>query len=213
MPPEERRGAQRLRLSKPILATMRSQNALVLDIGMNGAFVEHYGTVQPGERFRLAFRWQSEDVEFLCEVTRSNVVQTPGGDGASPVSHSGLRFVEAVGESGRRLHDLMTTFITRVLDAQKANAAGESHAAGANILARLGEARRTRSRGYFAYRWNGERWSRTRTTSRVQPVDGFTVPEHEDEEEVESLCRTYESSDAESRDLIRVLADLTVAER
>jgi hypothetical protein len=213
MQPEDRRAAQRLRLSKPILATMRSQNALVLDIGMQGAFVEHYGTAEPGERVQLAFRWQGEDVEFVCEVTRSSVVQSPGGDGMNPVSHSGVRFVEPIGESDRRLHDLMTTFVTRVLDAQKANAAGTSHAAGATILARLGEARRTRSRGYVAYHWGGEQWTRNATNARRQPSDGFTVAAHEDEDEIAALCRTYESADEESRQLIRVLADLTLSQR
>ena len=46
-----------------------------------------------------------------------------GGDGKSTVSHTGVRFVEAVGESEGRLQDLIATFVGRVLAAQKANAA------------------------------------------------------------------------------------------
>ena len=47
----DRRNFQRLKLAKPILATLAGHSALILDIGMSGAFIEHYGTVAPGNRF------------------------------------------------------------------------------------------------------------------------------------------------------------------
>src|SRR5437764_1344702 len=93
----DRREFQRLRLAKPILALMDGQNALILDIGVGGAYIEHYGALPPGARFKLLFRWQSADVEMLCEVRRARVVRG-GGDNMSIVSHSGVRFVEAVGD-------------------------------------------------------------------------------------------------------------------
>src|ERR1051325_4468667 len=64
----ERRDFQRLRLAKPILALLDGQNALILDIGVAGAFVEHYGALPAGARFKLLFRWHGADVEFLCEA-------------------------------------------------------------------------------------------------------------------------------------------------
>lgn len=206
----DRREFQRLRLSKPILATIGSANALMLDVGVAGAYLEHYGVFKAGERFRLKFRWQGNDIEFLCEVTRSDVVRVLGGDGESTVSHSGVRFVEAAGESAERLQDMIATSIGKLLAAQRSNASGTRDESGAAILADIGGARRLRARGYVAYRLHRNRWTRTPTQSPEQPADGFTVAAYEDHEEIETLCRTYESADDEGRRLIRMVAELSV---
>jgi hypothetical protein len=206
---DDRREFQRLRLAKPILALMNGQSALVLDIGIAGAFLEHYGTMQAGDRFRLVFRWKGQDVEFDCEVARSAIVRSPGGDGQSSVSHSGVRFTDAVGDSRERLQDMMATFVGKVLAAQKANATGSATASGDELLAQLGEARRLRSRGFVSYRLKGNAWWRVPTDSPQQPPDGFTVAAYEDEEELETLCRAYEASDEEGRRLIRLVSELS----
>lgn len=209
-PSPDRREFQRLKLTKPILGSMDDTNALILDIGMAGAMLEHYGAVQSGQRFQLTFRWQAEDITFFCEVVRTTVERNPGGDGKSIVSHTGVQFVEAVGESAARLHDLLMTFVGRVVDAQRANAAGAPTVAGAALLSTLGAARQKRTRGLVSYRLKESRWWRVPTESKRQPDDGFTVPAWEDEGELDSLCRAYEASDAEGRTLIRLVADLSI---
>lgn len=208
---DDRREHQRLKLSKPILATMRSSNALMLDVGLAGAFLEHYGTAEPGERFELTFRWQGEEVTFVCEVVRTAVVRQPGGDGNNTVSHTGVRFVEGVGNAQAKLQALIGSFVGHILEAQKANASGElGNSAGANILARLGEARRLRSKGFVAWHLKDGRWWQVPTTVQKQPPDGFTVGAYEDHEEIETLCRAYEAADEEGRDLIRLVAELSL---
>ena len=210
MDQRERREFQRLKLTKPILATMRGANALILDIGMAGAFVEHHGTAVPGERFPLSFRWQEEDVVFLCEVARTSVVRSPGSEGDNTVSQSGLKFIDQTDEAAARLQELIASFLTHILAAQKANAAGErSHSPGEQILARLGDARRSRARGFVAWHFLGGRWQHFVTESRRQVPNGFTVGSHEDDEEVQTLCRAYETADEEGRDLIRMVAELS----
>jgi hypothetical protein len=207
----DRREFQRLKLAKPILAIMDDANALVLDIGIAGAFLEHYGVTDPGKQFRLTFRWQGEEVQLFCEVVRTTVVRQPAGDGKNVLSHTGVHFTKAVGESAERLQDLIATFVGRILAAQRANAAGEeSHANSGAILESLGAARRKRSRGYVSYRLRDSRWWRVPTDSPLQPDDGFTVASWEDEAELETLCRTYEASDDEGRQLIRLVAELSV---
>jgi hypothetical protein len=209
---QDRRGFQRLNLSKPILALMNDRNVLILDIGISGAYFEHYGQVAPGDRFNLVFRWRGDDIEYVAEAMRSTVVRAPGGDGTSSVSHTGVRFIEAVGESEARLQDMMATFVGRVLAAQKANAtpdATEGQGPGAEFLAQLGEARRIRSRGYMTYRLHGAQWQREATRVPDQPRDGFTVAAFEDEDELETLCRTYETADEEGRQMIRLVAELS----
>jgi hypothetical protein len=212
---DDRREFQRLKLSKPILATMGASNALILDIGIAGAFLEHFGTVEAGEQFPLTFRWQGEDVTFPCEVVRSTIVRLPAGDGKSMASHTGVRFLEGSGEGRARLLDLITTFVSNILAAQKANAAGTNTestgaSAGATILARLGEARRMRSRGFITYRFDGHTWLRVPGNTAVQPPDGFTVGDFEDPDELENLCQSYEQADDEGRNLIRLVAELSV---
>lgn len=205
----DRREYHRLKLAKPILAMMDSANALILDIGMAGALVEHYGVTEPGQRFHLKFRWQGEDAEFACEVVRTAVVRAPAGDGKSALSHSGVHFTDATGDSAAHLQELITTFVGRILAAQRANAAGEPDESTA-ILESLGAARRKRTRGFVSYRLRDDRWWRVPTESPQQPDDGFTVSAWEDEVELETLCRTYEQADDEGRELIRLVAQLSV---
>jgi PilZ domain-containing protein len=207
---DDRREFQRLRLSKPILATMGENNALILDVGIGGAFLEHYGKAESGDRFPLRFRWQGDEIDLVCEVARSEIVRAPGGDGASSVSHSGVRFVDAGPGSTARLQNLIATFVGKVLAAQKANASGDRDESAASMLSRLGEARRMRTSGFVAYHLEGELWSRTPTHSAKQPEDGFTVAAFEDQEEVDALCHTYQQADAEGRRLIRLVAELSV---
>ena len=202
----DRREFQRLRLAKPILGLLDGHNALILDVGVGGAFVEHHGTSEPGQCFHLLFRWKSEDVEFRCEVRRSVVVR---GSGQSAVSHTGMRFIEAIGPSEARLQDMMATFVGRVLAAQKMNAAGDAGDSSDSTLAQLGAARRSRARGYLMYRYLDRKWSRVPTDSPLQPEHGFTVASYEDEEELETLCRAWELADEEGRRLIRLVAELS----
>ncbi len=202
----DRREFQRLRLAKPILCLLDGQNALILDIGVGGVFVEHYGIFLPRERFRLLFRWKSEDVEFLCEVRRSSVVR---GSGEAAVSHTGARIVEAVGNSEERLQDMMATFVGHVLAAQRVNASGDSDSNSETMLAQLGAARRARTRGYMLYRYANGKWYREPTDSPQQPAFGFTVAAYEDEDELEQLCRAWEIADDEGRRLIRLVAELS----
>jgi len=203
----DRRIFQRLRLARPILGTLDKQNALILDLGVAGAFVEHYGVTTANKRCRLQFRWLSADIEFVCEVARTQVVRDTGTD---VVSHTGVRFIEEVGESDARLHDLMATHVGTVLAAQKANASG-IHGNQHLVLMEVGGARRTRVRGLVSYRMQEPgTWKRMTTLDPKQPSDGFTVAAYEYEDDLEVLCRAYETADEEGRRLIRLVAELSV---
>jgi hypothetical protein len=203
---EDRRQFQRLKLARPILATVDGANALLLDVGVAGAFVEHHGRLQPGAHFSLSFRWQGEELQFECEVVRTKIVK-PSADATAVVAHSGVRFVDASVASNEKLRKMMATFIGRVLDAQRANASGDHQSE--TLLGIIGEARRTRSRGFVRYQFHDGKWSHEATQSPRQPHDGFTVGAHEDDEEIDELCRTYERADEEGRNMIRLVAELS----
>ena len=203
----ERRTFQRLKLAKPILATLDGRSALILDVGIGGAFVEHRGRANPGLRGRLSFRWQGAEIAFQSEVVRSNVIRQGGEEGI--VSQSGLSFTSGEGDAEVRLQQMMATFVGHILAAHRANAAAAGGSSAA-ILESIGAARRTRSTGLVRYRWNGTSWRHDPTHSRDQPADGFTVAAYEDEDELTTLRETYEAADEEGRRLIRLVAELSV---
>lgn len=206
MLPNDRREFQRLRLGKPLLGLLDDQNALILDIGVSGAYVEHYGKPAVGTRMTLLFRWKGEDLGFLCEIAHTDVVRNAAND---VVSQSGLTFIEPVGHSEARLNDMVVTFIGKILAAQKANAAaGDSSESG--TLIDLGGARRSRSRNFVSYRLKDGAWIRAFTDSPAQPDDGFTVAGYEDADDLRTLCETYAAADEEGRRLIQLVAELSV---
>ncbi|MGZ4777945.1 MAG: hypothetical protein ACXV5L_02020 [Thermoanaerobaculia bacterium] len=208
MTSRDRRQFQRLKLAKPLMALLDGQNALVLDIGISGAFIEHYGKLHSGGHVRLMFRWQGADVEFLCSCIRSNVVGEKTA-ARTVISQTALHFEEPVGDATERLQEMMATFVGRILAAQKANASATQDDESDTLLAKIGEARRTRMSGFMTYRLNGTKWSRSHTMSLEQPPDGFTVAAYEDEEDLEVLCRAYERADKEGQHMIRVIAELS----
>lgn len=202
----ERREFQRLKLAKPILGTLDKHSALILDIGLGGAFLEHRGRANRGLKFRLSFKWQGEDIAFDASVLRSSIVREGGEEGI--VSHSAVKFVGFVGNAEERLEQMMATFVGQVLAAHRANASAAG--TGAAILSQIGQARRARSQGLVAYHWNGTDWKSAPTKETKQPLDGFTVAAYEDEEELATLCEAYVAADAEGQGLIRMVAELSV---
>lgn len=208
MLPSDRREFQRLRLGKPILGLLEGQNALILDIGVSGAFVEHYGQPQVGDWLTLLFRWKGADVQFVCEVAHTDVVRKAAAN--EVVSQSGLRFLDPAGDSESHLHDMVATFVGKILSAQKANAAAApSDAHDSAALIDLGGARRSRARNFLSYRFRDGEWLREHTDSQEQPKDGFTVAAYEDDADLQSLCETYAAADEEGRRLIRLVAELS----
>ena len=205
MAANDRREFQRLKLAKPLLALLDGHTALILDVGIAGAFVEHHGRLQPGARVRLTFRWQASDVEFACVATRSAVVREDG----NVVSQTALHFDKPVGDAERRLQDMMAAFVGQILAAQRANASAKQEDESDTLLPKIGGARRSRTSARMMYRFDGRSWTRKTTQSADQPPDGFTVAAYEDEEELEILCRAYEAADEEGRRMIRVIAELS----
>jgi len=201
----DRRDFQRLKLAKPLLAMLDGHNALILDIGVGGAFIEHYGRLQPGAKTRLTFRWQAADVEFVCVTTRSSIIR----EESKVVSQTALRFTEGIGDASPRLKEMMATFVGQILAAQKANATANNDERSDELLEKIGAARRGRTNARVMYRFDGKSWSRAFTRSADQPPDGFTVAAYEDEEELDTLCRAYELADIAGREMIRVIAELS----
>ena len=182
------------------------QNALILDIGVGGAYVEHHGEPKVGDRLKLVIRWKGADADFICRVARTNVVRRAAN---GVVSNSALTFVQGTPRAGALLDDLLATLVGKILAAQKSNAAAAEDPDSAIALANVGAARRSRSRGFVSYHLSDDTWTREFTDSSAQPEDGFTVAAYEDEDELQTLCSAYATADEEGRRLIRMVADLS----
>ena len=204
---DERRSFQRLKLTRPILGTVNGEGALILDIGISGAFVEHYGRSEAGDRLRLVFRWMGKEAVFIGEVVRSSVVRMASE--GTLVSHTAIKFVGWDAPSYPLLQEMMATLVGQLLATHRANAAGKVAPLGSPIVTGMGEAGRSRSHGFVSFRFRRGKWMKSASATSAQPDDGFTVARAEDDEDLEVLCREYEFGDDEMRRMIRLVAELS----
>ena len=65
--------------------------------------------------------------------------------------------------------------------------------------------------GYVTWIFGENGWTSRYSLLADQPEDGFTIAAGEPDEQVQILCRTYESGDTEARRLTRMLAEISVA--
>jgi hypothetical protein len=56
-------------------------------------------------------------------------------------------------------------------------------------------------------------WDKQFTADPNQPLDGFAVPADTSDEEIRSLCKTYEDSDDTTRNAMRHMATLAILDR
>ena len=113
-------------------------------------------------------------------------------------------------EDSVELQEAINASGDELLRAQEANLRGEREK---NII---GEETLTSAslgarafRGFIVFRLTVEGWKQRRSLLPDQPEDGFTVSEDEPQEQIDILCRTYESGDAETQKMMRSIAKLS----
>ena len=72
-------------------------------------------------------------------------------------------------------------------------------------------AMRMHATGFVTWTLKSGEWSSHRSLLPDQPLEGFTIPASEPDEQVAMLCGTYEAGDTEARRLTRMLAELSFA--
>lgn len=209
---DERREFQRLDLERPIVGRFGATNILIVNIGVAGALLEHHAEVGVGEQRRLVFQWANYEIQLNSEVVRSTVERFTGaGDKKTPLYRTGVKFLEAFGESDDWLRQMIGFYVTRALEIQKANARGvpfdEASFPDPSMKKVIGV--RADAQGYICCRLDGDGWTRVATLKAAQPLDGFTVSATEPN--IAMLCESYEETGQEGRDLIRMLAELSVS--
>jgi hypothetical protein len=225
----ERRKKQRIQLTRAIVARLGAMGAVILDITDAGARIEHFTRLDIGKRSRLRFEWQGRAIEVEANVVSCKIHRFAHGDDGATVYQSGLMFTDYEGNALTTLRELVSTTVSRSLAEQVANARGigpvtESHMPvfrdGVMATERIDSANKTKflpksevvvDRGYVRCTLiDGRRWEKKWSRTSEQPGDGFTVLATEPAENVDQLCESYYRSDHEQRELIRVLARISV---
>jgi len=193
---EERREYQRLNLTRPADGWLGDFSIRLVDVSAAGALIETDEDIETGARALLRFWWRDEEIEVTADVIRTDDDRV------------GLRFVE----DSPQLRRLIAESATELLRAQEANATGDRER---NVFgdATLTAASSRPTRTFVTWMLSGDgAWSHHASLVADQPTNGFTISSAETPEQVAVLCSTYESGDDEARRLIRMLAELSVAE-
>ena len=192
---EERREFQRLHLTKPIDGWFGDFSVLIVEVSASGAKIVHDDPIPHGSRGLLRFSWRGNDVEILSQITRS--------DGA----RSGVHFLD----SSKELREMISDSANEVLRAQQANAQGDRarNIVGDETLTAASAGVRAAS-GFLQYHLTPNGWKCHRALLPDQPEDGFTVSANESQEQIDLLCSTYESGDAEAKRMTRMIAEVSV---
>jgi hypothetical protein len=194
---EERRQAQRIRLPQPIDGWFGDFAVRLLDLSAVGALLDHNEEIPDDSRALLRFFWHGAAIEVTAEIVRRHD------------HRQALRFIEECTSLSRML-DRSTREIEL---AQEANARGdreENIIDGDQTLTAASAGRMLA--GYTVWRLTDGGWKGRPALLPDQPEDGFTISADESDDQVELLCRTYETGDGESRRLTRLLAEMSVSQ-
>ena len=225
--PDRRRKA-RLQLTRSLIARYGAQGVVIVDIHDLGARIEHFVPLHPGKTAALVFDWQSKRIETPGTVVACRVHRFADGQYGSTVYQSGLSFTNPSAEVLQALRELMKTAIARSVAEQVANLRGlgpvgerempvfrsGGMVAGegvdkTQVTERRAPVARAHS-GYVRCTLRDRRWEKRWTRDPQPPEEGFTVLATEPRDQIDMLCEDYRRTDAETRQLIRLLARITI---
>lgn len=227
----ERRKKMRIALTRGILARFGSLGIVIIDASETGARIEHFTKLELGRVASLRFEWKEADIVVSAVVVSCRVHRFIHGEQGATVFQSGLRFVDFAGEAQVKLKEMVSTAVARSLAEQVANARGigpvtetdmpifrAGVVTARGLQAKPGEAARllpkstiVADRGYVRCTLvNNNRWDKKWSRTPEQPGDGFTVLATEPAEHIDQLCDTYLHGSVEERELIKVLARVSV---
>lgn len=191
---DERRAFQRLTLREPLDGWFGDYAVRLVDVSASGAQLEHDEPIPADAHGRLRFWWRGEELEILAKTARS-----------IHENRTGVQFME----ESDALNAQIATSAEELLRAIEANARGDREA---NVIGdeTLTAASRTLLSGFVRWTLSDGGWDGKLTGDPTQPEHGFTISASEPDDEVAMLRRTYETGDAESRSLTRMLAEMSV---
>lgn len=200
------RRAQRVFLSTPLQARLGTLPVAVIDLGLEGAGLEHFGTVTVGERLQLLI--ETKHPIRLTTIVRYSKLHQFAAGGSRVIYRTGVEF-PSVPESEA------TTIDSVLIDEARAKIAEwEANLTGTRRN-RLPTLSRTASAPH-AFEWHHfarGTWTKKVTRDPNQPIDGFAVCDDEPAETVLMLRKAYERYDDDDRYMLRMMAQLVISER
>jgi hypothetical protein len=201
LPPKRR--YERVKLLKPLLASVSGRRAYITDLSVAGFSVVHQESIgRIGDEPMLSFEWEGRKISVRCAIARTGVERA--GTASSPtVYQSGLEISDVAQEGKNSLRELVHAYVERALDEQKANARGVPPVA--VQYQQTGTATE-----YVRHEYAAGKWKQHRTRNREQPINGFTIAADVVEAEVEMLRDAWKKGDRAMREIIRQTAELSI---
>lgn len=188
----------------------------MIDLSLHGAGIRHQSRVAPGTEASLRFKLEKQEHSVRCRLLRSKLELTQTDGGPIQSYRSGVSFV-ALDTEVKSLRDALNKRVHRALLLQKANALGKPELAeevtpGSDVDVKF-LAPWLQPSPFVRCTFDPKKgWRRARSSSSDQPEEGFTVLAEEGDIEIEKLCKTWEKSDTNGRELIRLFAHLSLTE-
>jgi hypothetical protein len=195
----------RAKLTRPVAGRVGTARVFLVDVSVEGIRIAHQGVLPAaGQSCRVSFDWQGQLIELECDVIHNFLFKLAKSESEKSTYHAGLRITNAIGDSIAGLKKLVADVVARALDEQKANARG--------IPAAAAEVFQTgKGTDFVRCELIDGTWHRTVTSRPEQPSNGFTVSADEAADQVELLCQTFASSDAQGRKLIQLLSEMSIS--
>jgi hypothetical protein len=224
---DDRRGAERHPLPKPVPATLGGFAAKLLDVSLIGCRIEHADRVTPKAKLPLRFSWRGAPVRVEATVVRSEMTSL----GGKPGYISGLEFCDSIDASPPVIREIVGWLAAAA--AKKMQPAPTqpktppperiepvSVPAATRVVEqvpflRIGddEEAEVLSAQYVQCTFAGGKWTKLYVDEPAQPREGFTIPAPSDESEVDVLCRAYAKADAKKRQAMRASFELSIKRR
>ncbi|HEX7422159.1 MAG TPA: PilZ domain-containing protein [Thermoanaerobaculia bacterium] len=200
---QDRRGAQRLSLPKPVPATLGGFAAKIVEVSLLGCQIEHSDRVLPHARMSLRFKWRGKPVKVEATVMRSEMRSL----GGKPGYLSGLEFCDAIEYSPAIIREVVD-WLVKALKPEPAPATATK-----NPYVDDDDEPEVLDAPFLQCTLGSGEWMKLYVTDRKQPSEGFTIPAPSNEAEVEVLCRAYEKADAKRRQAMRASFELAIAQK
>lgn len=198
-----KRRYERVKLLRPLPATVSGRRAFIIDLSVSGFSVVHQDSLgRIGDEPLLSFEWEGRKISVRCTIARTGVERA--GTASSPTLYqSGLEISEVAQEGKTALRELVHAYVERALDEQKANARGIPPVA-------VQYQQTGTATDYVRHEYASGKWTKRRTRDRDQPLNGFTIAIDQPEEEVELLRQAWVKGDRAIREIIRQTAELSI---
>lgn len=213
---DDRRGAQRIVIPKPVPATFGGFAVTMIEISLIGCSVEHTDRIAPKSKLPLKFKWRGSEVRLEATVIRSEMRPV----GKKLGYRSGVEFCRTPEESPAVIKEIVG-WLTKQAAPKEAPAVAPPPPPApepepveeAEEIEEIGEDAEILSADYLQCVFRGGKWLKLYVESPAQPRDGFTIVAPANDAEADVLCRAWEKADTEKRKAMRARFEAAIKQQ